>query len=114
MGRMHSSGKGIASSAIPYKRTPPSWAKATPRDVEEHVCKLAKKGLTPSQVSARCHHCPLDVTSRMNVWYVGALFIHALATYCIKSLMLRRFGQHHCVQATTSQPCNRASRWSCA
>jgi small subunit ribosomal protein S13e len=50
MGRMHSSGKGMASSAIPYKRTPPSWAKATPRDVEEHVCKLAKKGLHPSQV----------------------------------------------------------------
>lgn len=50
MGRMHSRGKGIASSALPYKRTPPSWAKATPRDVEEHVCKLAKKGLHPSQV----------------------------------------------------------------
>ena len=50
MGRMHSAGKGMASSAIPYKRTPPSWAKATPKDVEEHVCKLAKKGLTPSQV----------------------------------------------------------------
>jgi hypothetical protein len=51
MGRMHSGGKGMASSAIPYKRTPPSWAKATPKDVEEHVCKLAKKGLAPSQVS---------------------------------------------------------------
>lgn len=50
MGRMHSGGKGMASSALPYKRTPPSWAKATPKDVEEHVCKLAKKGLTPSQV----------------------------------------------------------------
>lgn len=51
MGRMHSGGKGMSSSALPYKRTPPSWAKATPKDVEEHVCKLAKKGLTPSQVS---------------------------------------------------------------
>ena len=50
MGRMHSSGKGMASSAIPYKRTPPSWAKATAKDVEEHVCKLAKKGLTPSNI----------------------------------------------------------------
>lgn len=40
----------MASSAIPYKRTPPSWAKATAKDVEEHVCKLAKKGLTPSNI----------------------------------------------------------------
>lgn len=42
--------KGIAASAIPYKRTPPSWLKVTPEQVNEHVCKLAKKGLTPSQI----------------------------------------------------------------
>jgi hypothetical protein len=60
MGRMHSKGKGMASSAIPYKRTPPSWAKASPRDVEDHVCKLAKKGLGPSQVSKhRCIVCAM-------------------------------------------------------
>ena len=50
MGRMHSRGKGIAKSALPYKRTPPSWLKLSASDVEAHVCKLAKKGLTPSQV----------------------------------------------------------------
>ena len=50
MGRMHTNGKGMASSALPYKRTPPSWLKSTSKDVEEHVCKLAKKGLTPSQI----------------------------------------------------------------
>ena len=50
MGRMHSGGKGISKSALPYKRTPPSWLKVTPTQVEENVCKLAKKGLTPSQV----------------------------------------------------------------
>jgi len=50
MGRMHSRGKGISKSARPYKRSPPSWLKITSRDVEEHICKLAKKGLTPSQV----------------------------------------------------------------
>ena len=27
------------------------WLKQTPAQVEEHICKLAKKGLTPSQVS---------------------------------------------------------------
>jgi len=50
MGRMHSGGKGISKSARPYKRSPPSWLKITSRDVEEHICKLAKKGLTPSQI----------------------------------------------------------------
>ena len=57
MGRMHSGGKGIAGSALPYKRTPPSWSKATPAQVEDHVNKLAKRGLTPSQVSAALLHC---------------------------------------------------------
>merc|ERR1712003_346599 len=41
---------GISKSARPYKRTPPSWLKVSAADVEEHVCKLAKKGLTPSQI----------------------------------------------------------------
>ncbi|KAK9702738.1 ribosomal 40S subunit protein S13 [Basidiobolus ranarum] len=50
MGRMHTPGKGIASSALPYRRTPPSWVKSTPEEVCEHICKLAKKGLTPSQI----------------------------------------------------------------
>lgn len=50
MGRMHSGGKGISKSALPYKRSPPSWLKITSAQVEDNVCKLAKKGLTPSQV----------------------------------------------------------------
>ena len=51
MGRMHSNGKGMADSALPYKRTPPSWLKTTSTEVTDHVTKLAKKGLMPSQVS---------------------------------------------------------------
>ncbi|KAJ6164381.1 hypothetical protein N7470_003053 [Penicillium chermesinum] len=50
MGRLHSKGKGIASSAIPYSRTPPAWLKTTPEQVVEHITKLAKKGATPSQI----------------------------------------------------------------
>ena len=50
MGRMHTNGKGIASSALPYKRTPPSWLKLSSEDVEKAVCSLAKKGLSPSQI----------------------------------------------------------------
>ena len=50
MGRLHSKGKGIASSATPYKRTPPTWLKTSPEEVEAHVCRLAKKGLKPSDI----------------------------------------------------------------
>ncbi|CAM0139030.1 ribosomal 40S subunit protein S13 [Umbelopsis sp. WA50703] len=50
MGRMHAPGKGISSSALPYRRTPPSWVKTTPEEVCEQIFKLAKKGLAPSQI----------------------------------------------------------------
>ncbi|KAJ1666407.1 ribosomal 40S subunit protein S13 [Coemansia sp. RSA 1813] len=50
MGRMYTAGKGISKSAIPYRRTPPSWVKATPEDVCEQICKLARKGTSPSQI----------------------------------------------------------------
>ncbi|KAJ2161282.1 ribosomal 40S subunit protein S13 [Coemansia sp. RSA 552] len=50
MGRMYTPGKGISKSAIPYRRTPASWVKATPEDVCEQVCKLARKGVNPSQI----------------------------------------------------------------
>merc|ERR1719464_2219771 len=46
MGRMYGKGKGIASSATPYRRRPPTWRKMKCDD----ICKLAKKGLTPSQI----------------------------------------------------------------
>ena len=50
MGRMHAPGKGMSNSALPYKRSPPSWLKVSAEKVVEDVCKLAKKGLTPSQI----------------------------------------------------------------
>ena len=50
MGRLHSNGKGISASAIPYSRTPPAWLKVTPDQVVDQICKLAKKGATPSQI----------------------------------------------------------------
>ena len=50
MGRMHSGGKGISKSSLPYKRTPAAWVKTTATAVEDQVCKFAKKGLTPSQI----------------------------------------------------------------
>lgn len=50
MGRMHSGGKGISKSSLPYKRSSPSWLKVTADQVEKNVCKFAKKGLNPSQI----------------------------------------------------------------
>ncbi|KEY63836.1 hypothetical protein S7711_09850 [Stachybotrys chartarum IBT 7711] len=50
MGRLHSNGKGISASAIPYSRNPPAWLKITPEQVVEQIGKLARKGATPSQI----------------------------------------------------------------
>eukprot|EP01004_Peranema_trichophorum_P010727 NODE_9553_length_581_cov_123.021834_g8916_i0.p1 GENE.NODE_9553_length_581_cov_123.021834_g8916_i0~~NODE_9553_length_581_cov_123.021834_g8916_i0.p1 ORF type:complete len:173 (-),score=33.69 NODE_9553_length_581_cov_123.021834_g8916_i0:63-518(-) len=52
MGRMHSHGKGISASCIPYKRTVPNWLKTTAREVVDQICKLSKKGIPPSQIGA--------------------------------------------------------------
>lgn len=40
----------MSDSALPYRRNPPSWLKTTADQVNEQVVKLAKKGLTPSQI----------------------------------------------------------------
>merc|ERR1711991_286727 len=54
MGRMHSFGKGMADSSLPYKRQPQSWAaKTAAKDVIDQIAKHAKKGLTPSQIGVQ-------------------------------------------------------------
>jgi small subunit ribosomal protein S13e len=40
----------MSGSAIPYKRTPPTWLKMSAEEVSEQICKYSKKGLTPSQI----------------------------------------------------------------
>ncbi|CAG0880382.1 unnamed protein product [Cyprideis torosa] len=50
MGRMHAPGKGLSQSALPYRRTVPTWLKLEPNEVKEQIYLLAKKGLTPSQI----------------------------------------------------------------
>jgi hypothetical protein len=39
MGRMHSNGKGVSRSALPYKRTSPSWLKITASEVCSPECR---------------------------------------------------------------------------
>ena len=51
MGRLHSKGKGISNSAIPYSRAVPAWLKVTPDQVVDQICKLARKGATVSVVA---------------------------------------------------------------
>merc|ERR1739849_39116 len=50
MGRMHAPGKGMGQSALPYRRSVPQWLKITSDEVKDQIFKLAKKGLTPSQI----------------------------------------------------------------
>tara|TARA_R110002050_G_scaffold47248_2_gene110426 strand:- start:96 stop:398 length:303 start_codon:yes stop_codon:yes gene_type:complete len=45
--------KGIAGSAIPYRRRAPTWLKTTPEEVSTQICKLARKGLTPSAIGVQ-------------------------------------------------------------
>lgn len=47
---MHSKGKGISASALPYRRSQPTWSKATPEEVCDQIFKLARRGLSPSQI----------------------------------------------------------------
>ena len=42
--------KGIARSALPYRRSAPSWLKTSAEEVVELILKNAKKGMTPSQI----------------------------------------------------------------
>lgn len=42
-------GKGLSQSGLPCRRSVPTWLKLTSNDVKEQICKLAKKGLTPSK-----------------------------------------------------------------
>uniref|UniRef100_A0A8C8UN49 Small ribosomal subunit protein uS15 N-terminal domain-containing protein n=1 Tax=Peromyscus maniculatus bairdii TaxID=230844 RepID=A0A8C8UN49_PERMB len=60
MGGMHAPGKGLSQSALSYPHSVPTWLKLTSDDVKEQIYKLAKKGLTPSQI-ATCDCLPLQI-----------------------------------------------------
>ena len=48
---LSTAGKGISSSALPFKRTAPAWlSKTSPSEVEDLIAKFAKKGFSPSQI----------------------------------------------------------------
>ena len=88
MGRLHSKGKGISSSALPYSRSAPAWLKTTPDQVVDQICKLAKKGATPSQIGVvlRDSHGVAQVkivTGMLEIWMRN----------CIEDKLLTKFLQ---------------------
>ena len=42
---MHTPGKGMSGSALPYKRSSPSWLKITSQEVKDIIAKMAKSYL---------------------------------------------------------------------
>jgi len=50
MARMHSGKKGKARSYKPLDRSPKSWMKYKPKEIELVIVKLAKQGESPSQI----------------------------------------------------------------
>ena len=52
MGRMQSKGKGkgISSTATPFKRRCVKWVVHTPRSISDLIVTMAKKGMSPSQI----------------------------------------------------------------
>eukprot|EP00121_Abeoforma_whisleri_P013984 Awhi_evm1s12902 len=52
MGRLHTPGKGISKSALPYRRSVPSWFKTSSDEVVEQICSYARKGYSPSRIGA--------------------------------------------------------------
>lgn len=71
---MHSQGKGISGSALPFRRKPPKWTTITPAAVVELIIKLAKKGIIKHLSNSPehplfqqvCHHLKLVSSSEIN------------------------------------------------
>uniref|UniRef100_A0A8D2D2E2 Small ribosomal subunit protein uS15 N-terminal domain-containing protein n=1 Tax=Sciurus vulgaris TaxID=55149 RepID=A0A8D2D2E2_SCIVU len=57
MGCMHAPGKGLSQSALPYCHSVATRLKLKSDDVKEQIYKLAKKGLTPSQIGCLPSMC---------------------------------------------------------
>lgn len=50
MARIHARRRGKSGSKRPLSKTPPSWLKITPEEVEALVVKYAKEGYPPSMI----------------------------------------------------------------
>ena len=67
---MHAPGKGISQSALPYRRSVPQWLKLTSDEVKDQIYKLAKKGLTPSQIGVILRDSHGVAQVMLQYWFV--------------------------------------------
>uniref|UniRef100_A0A8C0D9R3 Small ribosomal subunit protein uS15 N-terminal domain-containing protein n=1 Tax=Balaenoptera musculus TaxID=9771 RepID=A0A8C0D9R3_BALMU len=72
IGRIHAPGKGLSQLALPYRHSISIWLKLTSDDVKEQIYKLAKKGLTPSQI-AQCFFLLMKCIDQPHVSYFNEL-----------------------------------------
>lgn len=58
----------MSKSSIPFKRSAPLWCKTSPDEIKDMIAKMAKKGMTPSQigVALRDNHGIAQVSSVTN------------------------------------------------
>lgn len=49
--------KGISSTTVPFRRSPPRWSNFTLEKLTPIICQLAKKGLVPSQIGIYLRDC---------------------------------------------------------
>jgi len=50
MARMYGKGKGISRSALPFKRSVPTWCKTPATDIVKTILQFSRKGMMPSQI----------------------------------------------------------------
>jgi len=53
MARMHSRKKGKSGSTKPLEKTPISWVRHKPKEIEELILKLSKENMRPSQIGLK-------------------------------------------------------------
>uniref|UniRef100_A0A4W2H058 Small ribosomal subunit protein uS15 N-terminal domain-containing protein n=1 Tax=Bos indicus x Bos taurus TaxID=30522 RepID=A0A4W2H058_BOBOX len=68
MGCMHTPGKGLSRSVLPYHHSVLTWLELMSDNMREQIYKLAKKGLTPSQIVHQFECCFMHQT------WIGDLF----------------------------------------
>ena len=108
--------KGISQSALPYRRSVPTWLKLSGDDVQEQIFKLAKKGLTPSQIGI---HFEMHLSLHSSCCWVKALValtdrltVKAIVLHTFtKRLKYRFFFFHRCHSEGLARCCSGAFRY---
>lgn len=103
----------MSASALPYSRTAPAWLKTTPEQVVDQICKLAKKGATPSQIGVvlRDSHGIAQVkvvTGMCTLGYAGSTSWMAMLT---ESSQVTRFSESSSLMVRYSRHDSYCHHW---